>query len=270
MDRGVVRTHLLGFAVVLGVAILFLLLLFPRFGGRIVERSFPIYFLSVSVVPVALWLLPPFVRVLTHATFKAHQGIAGRGGSYVRVPEERNRRFRDTVLMAIGPFSIGLFVVSEILYLTETGSVELRDLQRGLIGFPLLLLAGALVSLAPGAWLLDALEVRLVVPKRGEIVRAAEMFERIIGPVGAVALLGSFVILVHTSGDSYEAGLILLGLWALRLFPPVLGAVCVYRLVVEPRILPSLEAWCGTEGIEARVSLPQVLSDFVGQAANGG
>src|SRR5439155_548650 len=128
-----------------------------------------------------------------------------------------------------------------------------QDLRFGLLAFPILLfLAGLLTSLVPGAWLLDALEVRVVNPSRGEVVRVAELFERILGTIGAAALLASFVTLLHTSGYSYEAGILLLTIWAVRLFPPVLGAVCVYRLWVEPRMLPSLEAWCSTEAIQVR------------------
>ncbi len=260
MRQHATRTHVVGFVVVLGVAVLLLLLLFPAFGGRIVERAVPIYFLTVALIPVVLWLLPPFVRALTHGTYRAHRAM-NRKGVYVRVPAEQAIRFRDTALMAIGPFSIDLFVIAEVLFLA--GTPDVRALRFSLLAFPLLLvLAGMLTSLAPGAWLLDALEVRLIAPERGEVVRAAELFERILGPVGAVALLGSFVTLLHTAGYSYEAGLFLLGLWAVRLFPPVLGAVCVYRLVVEPRVLPSLEAWAANAGIETRTSLPQVLRDW--------
>src|SRR5205814_1839043 len=74
--------------------------------------------------------------------------------------------------------------------------------------------------------------------------------------------LGRFVALLHTSGYSSEAGIFLLTIWAVRLFPPVLGAVCVYRLWVEPRILPSLEAWCSTEAIQVRSSLPEIMDDW--------
>ncbi|TLZ55125.1 MAG: hypothetical protein E6K15_08470 [Methanobacteriota archaeon] len=176
------------------------------------------------------------------------------------MPRPREIRFRDTLLLAVGPFAIDLFVMSEILYLF--GPAEVQDLRFGLIAFPiLLLLAGLLTSLVPGAWLLDALEVRVVNPPRGEVVRAADLFERILGPIGAAALLASFVTVLHTSGYSYEGGIFLLTIWAVRLFPPVLGAVCVYRLWVEPRVLPSLEAWCRKEGIAARSSLPGVLDE---------
>src|SRR2546425_6379435 len=50
--------------------------------------------------------------------------------------------------------------------------------------------------------------------------------------------------------------------WAVRLFPAVFGAVCVYRLVVEPQVLPSLVAWCARQGIETRTALPNVLAEW--------
>lgn len=261
MFRDATRVHLVGFAWVLGVAVILLLLLFPVVGRRIATRDLPIYFITVAVVPIVLWAFPPFVRAVARSTYRAHRAVAGKGGFYVRVPKPREVRFRDTVVLAIGPFAIDLFVMSEILYLF--GPAEVQDLRFGLLAFPILLfLAGLLTSLVPGAWLLDALEVRIVNPSRGEVVRVAELFERILGPIGAAALLASFVTLLHTSGYSYEAGIFLLTIWAVRLFPPVLGAVCVYRLWVEPRILPSLEAWCSTEAIQVRSSLPEIMDDW--------
>src|SRR5438132_749447 len=135
-----------------------------------------------------------------------------------------------------------------------------------LAGFASVLAVAVLLLLSlfpvPGAWLLDALEIRVVNPSRSEVVRAAELFEHILGPIGAVALLASFVTLLHTSGYSYEQGIFLLGIWAVRLFPPVLGAVCVYRLWVEPRVLPTLEAWCSEEAIEIRSSLPEIVDEW--------
>src|SRR5437879_4607553 len=115
-------------------------------------------------------------------------GDGWQGGFYVRVPRPREIRFRDTLLLAVGPFAIDLFVMSEILYLF--GPAEVQDLRFGLIAFPiLLLLAGLLTSLVPGASLLDALDVRVVNPPRDEVVRAAEFFERILGPLVAAPLL---------------------------------------------------------------------------------
>src|SRR5207249_6944881 len=62
------------------------------------------------------------------------------------------------------------------------------------------------------------------------------------------AILAGFVTLLDTSGFSYESALFLLGLWAVRLFPAVFGAVCVYRLAIEPQVLPGLDAWCVRAG----------------------
>src|SRR5207245_7585670 len=173
---------------------------------------------------------------------------------------------RDTRRLSIGPFAIDVLVMAEILFLL--GVPDLRELAGGFVAFPILLLAGLLTSLLPGAWLLDALELRLVTPSRGEVVRPAEWFERTIGPVGAVAILAGFVTLLHTSGYMYESALLLLGLWAVRLFPAVFGAVCVYRLVVEPQVLPSLVAWCARQGIETRTALQNVLAEWA--ASNAG
>ena len=86
--------------------------------------------------------------------------------------------------------------------------------------------------------------------------------------VGAVALLAGFVTLLNAYVGSYERALVDLGLWAVRLFPAVFGAVSVYRLVVEPQVLPSLVAWCAKQGIETRTALPNVLAE--GAAGNAG
>src|SRR5439155_2878670 len=101
-------------------------------------------------------------------------------------------------------------------------------------------------------WLLDGLELRLIRRFQGGLWGPAEWFERTVGPVGAVALLAGFVTLLNAYVGSYERALVDLGLWAVRLFPAVFGAVCVYRLVVEPQVLPSLVAWCAKQGIETR------------------
>ncbi len=45
----------------------------------------------------------------------------------------------------------------------------------------------------------------------------------------------------------------------MRLFPPVLIAVSVYRLYVEPRVIPKLEIWCEAKGIVVRDDLSKVL-----------
>src|SRR5881296_897915 len=264
MDRAG-RAHVLGFVVVLGVALLLHYGLLPVLGRRVGIRETPAYFLAVALVPVALWLIPAFSRALARGAFEAHRKLFGKGGVYVRLPGSEPIRLRDTLLMSIGPFAIDVLVMAEILFLQ--GAADLRQLVVGFVAFPILLLAGLLTSLLPGAWLLDALDLRLVNPARGEVIRPAEWFERTLGPVGAVAFLAGFVTLLHTSGYSYESALFLLGLWAVRLFPAVFGAVCVYRLVIEPQVLPTLEAWCSKQGIEIRTALPNVLTEWAAAKA---
>ena len=165
-------------------------------------------------------------------------------------------------MLAIGPFAIDLFVITQILYLLGPRAAAGTRVEFAVFLF-VLLLAGFLTSLLPGPWLLDALELRVITPSRVEVARPAAVFERTIGPAGAAFLLASYVTLLHTSDRvTYEQALFDLGLWAVRLFPAVLGAVCVYRLVVEPRILPKLRIWCATAGIETRSTLPQSLEQL--------
>ena len=85
--------------------------------------------------------------------------------------------------------------------------------------------------------------------------------------IGTLALLVSFVTLAHSVGDSYEEGVVLLGLWAARMFPPVLAAVSVYRIVIEPDVLPGLRAWADREGIPLS---PGVESALKGLRPKGG
>jgi len=266
MDRAG-RAHVLGFVVVLSLALLLHYGLLPALGRRVGIRETPAYFLAVALVPVALWLIPAFSRALARGAFQAHRKLFGKGGVYVRLPGSEPIRVRDTLLMSIGPFAIDVLVMAEIVFLQATDARQLTAaLVAGFVAFPILVLAGLVTSLLPGAWLLDALELRLINPARGEIVRPAEWFERTLGPVGAVAILAGFVTLLHASVFSYESALLLLGIWAVRLFPAVFGAVCVYRLVVEPQVLPSLAAWCARQRIETRTALPSVLTDWA--AAN--
>jgi len=255
------RSHVLGFAVVLGVALLLHYGLLPLLGRRVGIRETPAYFLAVALVPVALWLIPAFSPALARGAYHAHRKLFGKDGVYVRLPASEPIRLRDTLLMSVAPFAIDVLVMAEILFLQ--GTADLRQLVVGFVAFPILLLAGLLTSLLPGAWLLDGLELRLVNPARGEVVRPAEWFERTLGPIGAVAILAGFVTLLHTSGFSYELALYDLGLWAVRLFPAVFGAVCVYRLAIEPQVLPGLDAWCAKAGIETRKALPSVLGEWV-------
>jgi hypothetical protein len=266
VDR-TVRTHLLGFIAVSVVALILHYLVLPVLGLRVPGgvRGEPLYWLALiaALVPVALWLIPPFSGGLARGTYEFHRRTFGRGGTYIRLPVSEPVRFKDTVLLAIGPFAIDLFVISEILYLLGPQSATASRI--GIAGFLLVLvLAGLLTSLLPGAWLLDALELRVIAPSKVEVKRPSEVFERTIGPAGAVFLLASYVTLLHSSANTpYERALFDLGLWAVRLFPAVLGAVCVYRLVVEPRVLPKLRAWCGKAGIETRSTLPQSLERLV-------
>src|SRR3989441_1084532 len=207
VDRAA-RTHILGFVVVLAVALLLHYGVLPFFGRRVGIRETPAYFLAIALLPVALWLVPAFSRALARGAYEAHRKLFGREGVYVRLPAAEPVRLRDTILMSIGPFAIDLLVMAEIEYLQ--GAADLRALAVGFVAFPILLLAGLLTSLLPGAWLLDALDLRLVNATRGEVIRPAEWFERTLGPVGAVAILVGFVTLLHASGDSYESAPFLL------------------------------------------------------------
>jgi hypothetical protein len=252
------RTHLLGVLIVAVVALVLHYFVLPVLRLRVPDlRPEPLYWLALiaALLPLVLWLIPRFSRGLARVTYGFHRRFLGKGGTYVRLPVATPVRFRDTVLLAIDPFAIDLFVISEVLYLLAPKAATAS--RFGLAGFVLvLLLAGLLTSLLPGAWLLAALELRFINPSRGEVVRPAEIFERTVGPAGAVFLLASYVTLLHTSESlSYEAALFDLGLWTVRLFPAVLGAVCVYRLVVEPRVLPALRVWCAKAGIRTRSTL---------------
>jgi hypothetical protein len=252
------RTHLLGVLIVAVVALVLHYFVLPVLRLRVPDlRPEPLYWLALiaALLPLVLWLIPRFSRGLARVTYGFHRRFLGKGGTYVRLPVATPVRFRDTVLLSIGPFAIDLFVISEVLYLLAPKAATAS--RFGLAGFVLvLLLAGLLTSLLPGAWLLAALELRFINPSRGEVVRPAEIFERTVGPAGAVFLLASYVTLLHTSESlSYEAALFDLGLWTVRLFPAVLGAVCVYRLVVEPRVLPALRVWCAKAGIRTRSTL---------------
>src|SRR5437879_5422188 len=116
--------------------------------------------------------------------------------------------------------TLGFVVVLAVALLLHYGVLPFFGRRVGIRETPAYFLAIALVpialslvtSLLPGAWLLDALELRLIKPARGEVVRPAEWFERTLGPVGAVAILAGFVTLLHTSVFSYESALLLLGI----------------------------------------------------------
>src|SRR6266567_3573449 len=116
MDRPS-RTHLLGFVVVLGVALGIHYGVLPLFVRRVGVREVPAYFLAVALVPVALWLVPSFSRALARGAYEAHRKLFGGEGVYVRLPAAEPIRLRDTILMSIGPFAIDLLVMAEIEYL---------------------------------------------------------------------------------------------------------------------------------------------------------
>src|SRR3989441_5332246 len=184
VDRAA-RSHVLGFVVVLSLALLLHYGLLPALGRRVGIRETPAYFLAVALVPVALWLIPAFSRALARGAFQAHRKLFGKGGVYVRLPGSEPIRVRDTLLMSIGPFAIDVLVMAEIVFLQATDARQLTAaLVAGFVAFPILVVAGLGTSLLPGAWLLDALELRLIHPARGAILRPAEWFERPLGPVG--------------------------------------------------------------------------------------
>ncbi len=267
--------HLLGCLGTLAVALVLLNtvfpyyidLVFPRTGRPIGLRGEAIDYLLIALVPVVVWLVPPLVRAVARVTHRAHKAFLGRNGFYVRFPTPRRVRFRDTVIHALGPFAIDLVVIAEIEYYLSGANESV--FARALFSIPLLFLAGVVTSLMPGGWLVDALDLRLVNPSNGEVVREAALFEGILGPIGALALLVSFVTLAHSVGDSYEAGVVLLALWAARMFPPVLVAVSVYRVMVEPDVLPSLRTWADREGIPVTPAVEPALRSLAPRPTEG-
>lgn len=261
--------HVIGCAGTLAVALVLLYtvfpyevgLVFPRGGRPAGLRGEGIDYLFIGLLPVVVWLVPPLVRALAQLTHGAHRLILGRTGFYVRFPTPRRVRFRDTLVLSLAPFAIGLVVISEIEYFLS--GADLGTFTRSLFAIPFLSLAGLVTSLLPGAWLVDALDLRLVNPAKGEVVREAALLEGIMGPVGALALLVSFVTLAHSVGDSYEQGIVLLGIWAVRMFPPVLAAVSVYRIIIEPGVLPGLRTWADREGIHVVPDMGSSLAALV-------
>src|SRR5437867_87115 len=111
MDRAG-RAHVLGFAVVLGVALLLHYGLLPVLGRRVGIRETPACSLGLALLPMALWLIPAFSRVLAQGAFEAHRTLFGKGGVYVRLPGSEPIRLRDTLLMSIGPFAIDVLVMA--------------------------------------------------------------------------------------------------------------------------------------------------------------
>jgi hypothetical protein len=258
--------HLIGVVIASIVAIILLRTLIPYLSDLVFPislrntgvRAVSTYYLTIALIPVALWLIPPFLRFLARSTYAIHKTFVGKGGFYVRFLVPKKLRFRDTLLFALGPFALDLLVVAELTYLVSTPAA--RFLAEGVVLIPsLFLLAGLLTAFVPGHWLIDALDIRLIEPKKGQATRVAELFERFFGPVGAIALLAAFVTMLHSVNYSYEQGLMSLADWAVRLFPPVIAAVAFYRVVIQPRVVPELERWCASNGIPIVTSLDVAL-----------
>src|SRR5947199_4800884 len=98
VDRAA-RTHILGFVVVLAVALVLHYGFLPFFGRRVGIRETPAYFLAIALVPVALWLVPAFSRARARGAYEAHRRPLGRQGVYARLPASGPGRLRDTTLM---------------------------------------------------------------------------------------------------------------------------------------------------------------------------
>lgn len=277
MSRRPSRMHLLGVVATAIVAAGLLSTLVPYCAenlfnpplkgyNRITGELF--YYLVIALIPVLLWLIPSLVRRLAHLMVEVHERFFGRAGFYIRFPTDRSLRFRTTFLMALGPFAVDMLAIVNVEYYftnlhqsAARGSVIISPL--------LLLLAAAITTFIPGAWLVGQLGLRLLKPKRGEVVSASAIFDGALGPLSAVALLVSFVTTLQSASFSYEAGAFALGVWALRLFPPVLVAVSLYRFWIEPRVLPDLEAWLDHQGIGVRKDLAGTLEALRGAPGVG-
>lgn len=248
--------HAIGIVVVTAVALAFLVMTSRRLG-----RDVSLVYLIIAFVPLGLWLIPSFLHRLARMSFGAHRAIVRNAGFYVRMARARPITFGQTVLMALGPAAIDLLILAQVLYIQDSWDVQF--LRFGILSFILLLLlAGLATALPPGAWLLDALEIRHVDAKRGEAYRAADLYERALGPIGAVATLGTFLTLMAAVGLPYEAAFLLLAAWMARLLPPVLVVTTFYRFVLEPRVIPRLEAWCEADGIRIASSLQASLQSI--------
>ncbi len=154
------KIHLVSVTAVIVVAVVLLVTIFPylarlvfpptarRFTGLRLES---LYYLTLALIPVVVWLIPPLVRALARGSYSVQGAILGRSGFYVRFPRKRELRFRDTVVMSLGPFAIDLLVIAEIEFFFATP--DLLALGRGFIAVPaLLVLAGVITALVPGPW----------------------------------------------------------------------------------------------------------------------
>jgi hypothetical protein len=273
MSRKPLLIHLAGIVAAVLVAVLLLVTLIPYGASHLFSpplkgysslRAELFYYLIVALLPVAIWLIPPLTRHLGMGMIGIHRLILGRSGFYVRYPKRSPLRFRNTLLMSLAPFAVDILAIVEIEY--YLGNLSSRASTGSIIVAPtLLLLAAAITAVIPGAWLVNELGLRLLNPAKAEVLPASALFDSFLGPLSALALLVSFVTTLQSAHFSYEEGAFALGVWAVRLFPPVLIAVSVYRLFIEPRVFPKLEIWCETKGIVVRQDLPKVL-ETIGQA----
>ena len=264
------RVHLLGAVATIGVAIGILATLVPYCANNYFTpplkgydrlRGEVFYYLVIGLIPIALWLVPSFVRRLAYLTIGVHERFFGRSGFYIRFPTKRSTRFRTTFLMALGPFAVDMLAIVNVEYYftnlhqsAARGSIYVSPL--------LLLMAAGITAFVPGAWLVSQLGLRLSRPKRGEVASASAIFDGLLGPLSAIALMISFVTTLQSASFSYEAGAFALGVWGLRLFPQVLAAVSLYRIWIEPRVLPDLEVWCDRRGIDVRRDLAEKLEEL--------
>ena len=261
------RIHLTAIMIAVAVAVTLLTTLVPYAAryfftppleGYNRVRGEVFYYLAIGLIPVALWLVPFFTRRLAQMTITLRKRFFAKSDFYIRFPTERSTRFRTTFLMALGPFALDMLAIVNVEYYFT--NLHLSAVRGSIYVSPLLLLmAAAITVLLPGAWLVRELGLRVLNPKRGEVAQASALFDGALGPLSALALMVSFVTTLQSASFSYEVGAFALGVWALRLFPPVLVAVSVYRMVVEPRVLPKLVSWSEIQGIPFRSDLDQTL-----------
>lgn len=261
------KTHLLGLATTSILSTVLLLTLIPYaartffdpplrgYGGVRFEL---LYYLTLALIPALLWLVPAFIRHLAHTAYNAHKTLLGRDGFYIRHPTRTPPHFRTTLVMSLGPFAVNLLAIVEIEHFL--GDLSSKATSRGFYVAPFLLVLAALITaLIPGAWIINELGLRLLNPKTGEIIRANAVFDGLLGPLGTLALLVSFITTLQGANYSYETAAFTLAAWSLRLYPPVLAAVTLYRLYVEPRVLPGLEEWCQQQNIPVEPDLTTTL-----------
>jgi hypothetical protein len=262
------KVHFVGLLTSIALAVLLLLTLIPYLArvlftpplrGYNSLRFELLYYLVVALLPVALWLVPAFVRLLGRAAYNAHKTFFGRTGFYLRYPTPTPRRFRTTLVMSVGPFAIDILAIVEIEHFfgnLNTRAVTTRSFYVAPI---LLVLAGIITALIPAAWIINELGIRHLNPETGEVSRASAIFDGLLGPASAAALLVSFITTLSGANYSYEEAIFALAVWAIRLYPPVLAAVSIYRIVIEPRVLPSLQLWCDQANIPIKNDLPRTL-----------